>query len=227
MSILRLAVAALCVSFPVCAETIISTGVGPDGPAVYAMQFEEQGWTQTQTYTDVSIEVALYSWTPGAAFDGTAYLTNSIGPGAVQQALDKATYSGETADSTPEMITLFSGLTLGPGTYYLTLASTDNIGIQPGAIWDMECRSCSITLDSGVTLLSQNFASAQSENGSYPPGSNFAASSPALNLTVTGQGADIVVPVNSPEPASWLAVMAGLAAAAYASIRRRGRCCDR
>src|SRR5215469_11927390 len=112
MKILRWAVVALCVSLPVYAETIINTGVGPDGPAVYAMQFEEQGWTQTKTYTDVSIEVALYSWTPGVAFDGTAYLTNSIGPGATQQALDTAAYSGATADTTPEMITLFSGLTL-------------------------------------------------------------------------------------------------------------------
>jgi hypothetical protein len=209
---------------PVCASTIIDTGVGANGPAVFAAQFEEQGWTQTQTYTDVSIQVALYSWTPGAIFTGTAYLTNAIGPGANSSVSDSATYSGETESTTPEIITLFSGLTLGPGSYFLTLSSADNAGNMPGAIWD-ECAvsPCSpIAIAPGVTLLSQNFAGATNENSSFPPDSSFSAASQILNLTVTGNPAD----PSAPEPSSLAAVLA--AAAAWATLapivrRRRSR----
>jgi hypothetical protein len=211
-------VLALCAALPVCASTIISTGVGPNGPSVYASQYEEQGWTQTQSYVNVSIQVALYSWTPGMPFDGTAYLTESIGLPATLPALDSVTFSGVTANTTPETITLFSGLSLGPGTYYLTLASTDDWGTQPGAIWDMECSSCSLVLDSGVTLLSQEFANAQAENVSYAPGSSFTASNPPLNLTVTGN----LAPTSSPEPSGFAAVLAGLALAPI--FRRRLSC---
>ena len=66
--------------FTCAADTIIETGVGANGPSVNGDQFESQGWTQTQTYEDVSISVALFSWLPGATFDITAYLTDELGP---------------------------------------------------------------------------------------------------------------------------------------------------
>lgn len=220
----------LCGALPICASTIVDTGVGSNGPAIFASQFEEQGWTQTQTYTGVSIQVALYSWTPGATFTGTAYLTNAIGSGADPSVSDSVTYSGETSNTTPETLTLFSGLTLGPGTYFLTLSSTDSAGIMPGAIWDA-CAStpCApVTLAPGVTLLSQEFANGMGgtvENLAAPADSNFAASNEILNLTVTGNSLNRnSVDPSAPEPSSFAATFAVFVAwLAFVPIVRRRR----
>src|SRR5215471_8481806 len=74
---------ALCAALPSRADTIIDTGAGANGPSVNGGQFESQGWTQTDTYDDASISVALFSWTPGFTFNITAYLTDTIGPLAI------------------------------------------------------------------------------------------------------------------------------------------------
>jgi hypothetical protein len=210
---------------PCAADTIINTGAGADGPSVNAAQFEAQGWTQTQTYANVDISVALFSWTPGATFDITAYLTNAIGPSAAPPALDSTTFSGETPDSNAETFLLFSGLTLGPGTYYLTLSSSDSAGEEPGALWPTICGSgCPVALDSGVVLLSQSYSVNQSfgvQDLAYAPGSTFPPpSGPALNLTVVDDG---LQDPSIPEPATFteaVIAMAGLLIATRLRTRR-------
>jgi hypothetical protein len=212
----------LCVALPCAADTIIETGAGADGPSVNAAQFESQGWTQTQTYADVSISVALLSWTPGATFNITAYLTNAIGPSAPSSALDTTSLVGETPDSNAQNFLLFSGLTLGPGTYYLTLSSTDNTGAEPGALWPTECVSeCIGVLAPGVTLLSQSFVndSFGVQDTEFPPDSTFLTSSPALNLTVT----DDPPGSSMPEPATLPAALIGMAGLLIATKLRNRR----
>jgi hypothetical protein len=198
-------------ALPCAADTIVKIGAGANGPAVNAAQFESQGWTQTQNYADVSISVSLLSWTPGATFNITAYLTDGTGPAGPWSTLDTTSFSAETPDSSAENFLLFSGLTLGPGAYYLTLSSTDNAGGEPGALWPTECFvNCSSTLAPGIVLLSQGFVNESFgvENIEYPPDSTFMTSSPALNLTVTG----IDPPDPSvPEPATLPAVIIGMA----------------
>ena len=211
----------LWIALPSAADTIIVTGVGADGPSVNGGQFEAQGWAQTQTYDDVSISVELFSWMPGATFDITAYLTDAIGPSATSSALASTSFSGETPDSNPQTFMLFSGLTLGPGDYFLTLSSTDNGGGEQGALWPLECGSgCPLALDSGVTLLSQYFVNQSfgAQDLAYAPGSTFMTSSPALNLTITNDPPDPAVP----EPATLPAAIVGMAGLLIA-----GRFCGR
>ncbi|MGA7240789.1 MAG: hypothetical protein WBY44_34210 [Bryobacteraceae bacterium] len=213
---------ALCAALPAAADTIIETGVGANGPSVNGGQFEAQGWTQTETYEDVSISVALFSWMPGATFDITAYLTTEIGPLGTSSALASMSFSGETPDSNPRPFLLFSGLTLGPGAYFLTLSSTDNGGGEQGALWPLECSSgCPLTLDSGVVLLSQYFVNQSfgAENIAYAPGSIFMTSSPALNLSITNDPPDPATPEPATLPAA-IVGMAGLLIAAKFCSRR-------
>jgi hypothetical protein len=213
----------LCLALPCAADTIIETGAGIEGPSVNASQFESQGWNQTESYDNVSISVALLSWTPGATFDITAYLTNAIGPSAPLLPLESMSLSGATADSDPQTFLLFTGLTLGPGTYFLTLSSTDNTGGQPGALWPTECISgCPVALDSGVSLLSEDFVNQSFglEDSAFPPDSTFMTSAQVLNLTVTND-----VPASLPEPATFSAALVGMAGLALGMgfRRRRGR----
>jgi hypothetical protein len=201
---------ALFAALPCRADTIIDTGVGAAGPSVNAGQFESQGWTQTGTYDEANISVALSSWTPGSTFNVTAYLTNAIGPLAQSPPIASTSFSGETPDSNPQTFLLFSGLTLGPGAYYLTLSSTDSNGAEPGALWLTECASgCPKTLDSGVTLLAENFVNLSFgvENSAYPPASTFITFPGAfLNFILTDAGESSV-----PEPETFRAAMIGIA----------------
>jgi hypothetical protein len=204
-----LLVGALCAALPSRADTIIDTGAGANGPSVNGGQFESQGWTQTDTYDDASISVALFSWTPGYTFNVTAYLTNTIGPLTLSPPIASTTFSGETPDSNPQTFLLFSGLTLGPGTYFLTLSSTDNNGGEPGALWPTECGSgCPKTLDSGVTLLPEYFVNMVFgvEDSAYAPASTFISSSGTiLNFTLTDAQS------STPEPETLRAAMIGIA----------------
>lgn len=202
---------ALSVALPSRADTIIETGVGVAGPSVNAGQFESQGWTQEKTYDDASISVDLFSWTPGSTFDITAYLTNAVGPLATGPAIASTSFSGETPGSNPETFLLFSGLTLGPGTYFLTLSSTDSDGAEPGALWPTECPSgCPKTLDSGVTLLSEYFVNLSFgiEDSPYAPASSFmTAQNSVLNFSLT----DAPGQMNIPEPGTFSAATIGIA----------------
>jgi hypothetical protein len=212
----------LVVAQPVLASTILDTGVSATGPSVQQTQYVEQGWSQTQTYTNVSISVALFSWTPGNTFNITAYLTTATGPSATT-ALATDVFSGQTADATPQNFLLFSGLTLGPGSYYVTLAGSDNIGAQPGALWPTECDSgCPITEDTGIVLLDQNFANGSfgSQNPSFPPGSTFVTGPSPVNLLIT---ADSNSGVPTPEPSAIAQMLAAFTALLLARRKFHGQ----
>jgi hypothetical protein len=212
----------LCAAAPSQASTIIETGAGPTGPAVNAGQFESQGWTQTNTYANAIISVDLLSWTPGATFDITAYLTNAIGPLATAPPLALTSFSGQTSDSNPETFVLFTDLTLVPGTYFLTLSSTDDGGGEAGALWSTECAfGCPVALDSGVTLLSEYFVNTSFgvEDPAYAPASTFMSSNAVLNFSLTDDGARSL---SMPEPATLPAAMIGMAAL-LAALRLRNR----
>ena len=206
---------ALC-AFPGLADNILITGVGTGGgPAVNAGQFEEQGWTQTEDYTDVNISVALYSWTLSQPFHVQAYLTTSTD--GVMTPLASTSFSDSTPDTNPVTYLLFSGLTLPTGTYYVTLAGTDSIGISPGAIWPYECPSgCPLAEDTGVSLLAQGFADNQGHgllDSSTPYESTFIAGSAPVNLTVTG------IPL-LPEPGTMTMAAAALGLLTFLKRRR-------
>ena len=79
-------------------------------------------WSQTSTFTNVVITSPLLDNTPGgpiALTEGAVYLVNQFGPGttSANNVAVPTLISGLTSSFTTR--TLFSGLTLGPGTYYL------------------------------------------------------------------------------------------------------------
>jgi hypothetical protein len=184
-------------------RTIIDTGDAAGGPSVNEFQYVAQGWTQTQGYDELSIFVSLYSYTPGVPFDITAYLTTSVGPsaGVVSQALETTSFTGETPGTAPQEFLLFSGLTLGPGTYYLTLAGTESAGKQAGAIWPAGCASsCTASVDPGITLFDEMYANGSFgvQNSNYPPGSTFNDWTTPVNLLITADPPSGL----APEPAA-------------------------
>ena len=110
------------------AETILSAeSSGNDGfgcLVIFSGQGYRAGWTQSDTYNTVSVSAKLTS--NGAPNQtGRAYLTTQIGPGT---SLDQQVAYAEFTFPVPvTKVTLFQGLLLRPGTYYLSI-----IGDSPG-----------------------------------------------------------------------------------------------
>lgn len=105
-------------------------------------------WSQTTTYTGVTITAMLnITDTNPAGAPGTAYLTTSLGPGAANF-VAPVSFNVPVTQTTPAPVTLFTGLTLPPGTYYLTIsnATSNNLG------WAFVSGGGTPTTGSGVTL---------------------------------------------------------------------------
>jgi hypothetical protein len=106
------------------ADTIVSvTGTANSGYPLGEQNgyIFEASWTTATAYSNVSIaaEVGNYG---AEAFD--AYLTTTVGP--TETAADQIASLPDFSPATEnEVDTLFSGLDLPPGTYYLVLADND------------------------------------------------------------------------------------------------------
>jgi hypothetical protein len=163
----------------------------------------ETSWTTLGAYSDVSVaaEVGCYQC---AGLTITAYLTTVIGPSATV-ADQIASYTYITGEG-PEIDTLFASLTLGSGTYYLTLsAPSGGLGYWLGA------GSPTVTTDTGVTA-NGNGAGGGEGTLIYPPSSGFFLSLPltspqAFLVQVTGDA----VSAATPEPGSIGLLTGGLA----------------
>jgi hypothetical protein len=103
-------------------------------------------WAQTTTYTGVNIQ-AMLSTTNGSPAPGIAYLTTTLGSGAADFAPPVA-FTVPASQTTPAFVTLFAGLTLPTGTYYLTIsnATSNNLG------WAFVSGGATPTTGAGVTL---------------------------------------------------------------------------
>ncbi len=166
--------------------TIISaTGTGGFGDAggVYYVS-----WTQTGAYSGVSIAASLY--TTGAPASGNAYLTTKVGSGATA-AQQVAAAPFTVSNTSPSLVTVLTGVTLSPGTYYLVLDLS-----AAGLVWQSNA-TATITAASGVTA---NSDSSGSLAASYPPASPGLAPSGLIDRTysVTGTFLPPTVPALSP-----------------------------
>jgi hypothetical protein len=117
---------------PVFADTVaIRTGtpnvnfpIGAGGSTSIAVD-----WTQAAgtTYSAATIAASLNT-TNGSIASGTAYLTNSLGVGAANVTAP-VPFTIPATQTTSTLTTLFTGLTLPPGTYFLTISNgSGNLG---------------------------------------------------------------------------------------------------
>jgi hypothetical protein len=127
--------------FPLALALVLTTssafGAPPPGATVivsrsetytggwYVTPVQYASWTQTGTFSGVTIQANLLS--TGGTATGNAYLTTHIGPGTTTAQQIGAAVPISLSNTTPAPVTLFSGLTLGPGTYYLTIERQSNL----------------------------------------------------------------------------------------------------
>lgn len=130
------------------------------------------GWNLPAAATNVSIAAFVTSGAPVAA-----YLTTQTGSGTtVQNQIAATTFTG-SSDTTGQLTTIFTGLNLAAGDYYLTLVSTVAANAPNVPYWEAIGQGHSPTLQNsagGVTGLFQGLAgSGQYPAGEYPPASTF------------------------------------------------------
>ena len=183
--------------------TILSVS-GPRDGGFYGIspsQAAATSWSGSSGYTDVDISVLLGL---GPA-EGTAYLMTKIGPQTT-----RANEIARTDFRFPEVtkqVTLFSDLTLAPGTYYLVLGSMASSGLIGGVRDAFDCgTTCSfspptVTAGSGVTRHADYLAVSGSV-AAYTPASAFQQGigmhgDPFLEFTVSS---DSVTIASVPEP---------------------------
>jgi len=173
------------------------------------------GWSQTGTYTNVSISADVnIVGSPGDPANGKptdtglSFLTTQVGSGTtVANQIASGTFAGPSNwgdNPTPNWITLFTGLTLGPGTYYLTL---DTLGYGGG--WRVDTSSDLAALGSGVTPAGSLYGycdgTVSYPCGGYAPASTMYAD-PPYQLRVDVEGTSVPVP----EPSSLFLLVIGL-----------------
>jgi hypothetical protein len=198
------------------ANTIISTsGQAGISTLISSRRAVWVSWTASQSYSDVSISVFIDSSFPGETPSATAYLTTQIGPGTTALGHEIASAMFTVPSVLPvclpgicgATVTVLSGLTLGPGTYFLTLGS--DAPTSPVVGWFPIIGSFSTVSDSGVTLSSVVGTTGFSGPVvGYPPGNLFEVNNffgLAQIFEVTG------TPVPVPEPGAGYLVGLGVA----------------
>lgn len=137
-------------SLPAWSDTIIDGPVGRGGLPVSGSQSVAASWTIASGFSRVSIAVPL--WTAGAALSGTgtAYLASSAQGSQIQSTqFVFPSVPAEGPIPAPQFVQLFNSLTLAPGTYYLTLMSTDPTNLQN---WMNVLAPSGVEIASGVTM---------------------------------------------------------------------------
>jgi hypothetical protein len=185
------------------ATTIVSiTGAEAQGLAL-GTQVDAASWTSQNAYKNVTITADLQNLFE-SPFTGTAWIMTKIGSGAnVTDQVATTSYSFIPPNPiNNETVTLFDGLSLPAGTYYLVISgpasfqglawlSTDNPFAHPPP-------TPIITTDVGVVYGGDWVATA---SGAFLPASNFVGALPFdLIFGVSGTLAA------SPEPATFLTV---------------------
>ena len=171
------------------------------------------GWSQLDTYENVVIRVDIQENVDVVQFGGSiaAFLTDQVGAGTTQAANELA--PSATVPFGPGhsgLLTIFSGLTLGPGNYYVTVTG------DSGLAYLGETGLPSPTLAPNVAILGYGIDCCSVLG--YLPAQPADWTNSAWNFEVTG---DLVTETNGqvPEPSSVALVAGGLAA--FALRRRR------
>jgi hypothetical protein len=206
---------ALALVAPAAEADVIYSRTGP-GDAGFADLFTAASWQQTSTWTDVSVSLEVYNYgAVGFSTSAMVYLLDSLGPGTTQAANELAAAVITSNTQGAQTVTPFTGLTLGPGTYYLGYLRAG------GAMWDFDTLLAWFANTSGTATttaaLDVTPAGAYSSGviAAYQPATDVVPSSATYQLfTIEG------TPSAVPEPAT-LALMIG--GAAGLALRARGR----
>jgi len=191
-------------SFPLGATTIISTDLGSAGyTELFGGFAADVAWTQTGTFSGATVYAEIDpggNGTTPSTETGTAYLTTQIGPGTtVADEIASTSFSVTGLAFDPTDDPLFTGLTLGPGTYYLVLTAT---GSQPGG-WEITSTGITPVTAPGVTDI--DLGHQGTGTASYPPALSFSlVNGNPLEFSVTGTSSA------TPEPSTLPLVCATL-----------------
>lgn len=188
---------------------------GSSGPTIGGPtnQYLASRWTQDGTAQNVTVLVNLFTGgvTPPSNRPVDAWITNQTGPGTpAGSALAHVSINAPIASS---WVTLFSNLTLGPGTWNVILSSplTENyIGWHNG--------NQTVTTEPGITFLGNKLSAGAASNTANPIASNFAGSYPSLAISVRGNFEPADTP--TPEPASLALTGCALLAAGWLKRNR-------
>ena len=190
--------------------TIISQLNNGPTPSGDGTGIGEVSWTETGSYSNVGIFANIFSG--GASASGTAYLMNMIGSGAsaANEVVAPVSFSVTGNPGTNVMTTIFSGLTLAAGTYYLIL--DPNVGSV--VAWNLAGTPL-VVEDTGVT---GGLSEAATAPNAFPPASTFQGNGNNFIYEVTGTpGTGSTVP----EPSTWAMLLMGVAALTLSSGGRR------
>lgn len=197
----------------------IFTVTGPAPFSIVGEIVDVISFEQTSTYANVTITMPFTDRTlsgPISGVQGTAYLTNQIGPGTTvaNQIAGPVSISG--LGNTFSTRTLFTGLTLTPGIYYVVLLRTTSKSLA------VEGSSTpTVTPGAGVSDRGDGIAFTAA---SYAPASTFTPS-PLLQtptndfITVTGDPAP--TPTPTPIPSTLILLLTGLAGVGLFTARRK------
>ena len=140
-------------------------------------------WSQNKSYDNVSIAACVDGNGPG-----TAYLTGRIGPGTATENEIARVHFSPPYTSAPSPTTLFTGLHLGPGTYFVSIAA-DESGTPISINWcDNENQPLKTVIDSGVTLNGDVLFTRTAPGGlpTYPPSDSYTLGTPSELFSITG-----------------------------------------
>ncbi len=179
-------------------------------------------WSSTSAFTGVTISALLnaeiFSGNPTGDATGEAYLMKAIGPGVTTAGqVAAASFTVPGTDLTPTDFTLFTGLTLAPGTYYLVL---DGFSGSPRFYWDTAL-SPTVATDAGTTYLADYDVRDNEQDLTYGPASAFVEWAPdgtrtdRFEYTVTGDASQV------PEPATFCVLGVGLGILGLLGMARR------
>jgi|GEM_PF-2261605 len=171
-------------------------------------------WTQSSSYQNVTITSPLIDATLGGPIsgtEGTVYLVNQIGPGATaaNNVAPPVTISGLTSvASTP---TLWTGLTLPAGTYYVVWVP---LHLSNPSMAPLISTNPAISVGTGVTALAAT--TTPTALASFPPATGGLTTTTFAGegffLTVTGDlsGTAPPPPPTTPAPSTLLLILMGL-----------------
>jgi hypothetical protein len=214
MSINRLLLASLASLILICAATtsvladsiIAPVGTANNASVVNFNQYNLVRFTLGGSYTNVTIRASLVSLSAG--INGNAFLTNQVGAGTTvaNELANTSFFFAQVPNLSTDVVfvSLFSGLSLGPGTYYVVFASSNPAADSAISLGT----AVTYTTAPGTTVGIPQFAAGASINA-YAPASTFGNSGLGNRFfTVDGTpaGANAV-----PEPATILLLGSGLA----------------